>query len=181
MERDASVAGVLWGRVVPHPDNRGAFREVWRETALPSLSLEDTGEAAARFVQANLSFSKAGVLRGLHYHEKQLDHWVVVGGEVFVALVDLRTPQDQPTVTTRVLHPDETVTIPIKVAHGFLALRATTLLYFVTSEYDGTDERGVAWDDPRIRIAWPPAPTDDGRPILSDRDRGNPPLQSIRR
>jgi dTDP-4-dehydrorhamnose 3,5-epimerase len=174
------VAGVRWGRVEPHADERGAFREVWRASAFSDRAAPASTDVS-RFVQANLSYSKAGVLRGLHYHRRQLDHWVVVEGEVFVALVDLRSNADRPRAITRVLEVDETVTIPVLVAHGFLALRPTTLLYFVTNEYDGTDEHGLAWDDPAVGVAWPRLPTSGEVPLVSARDRGNPSLAEVRR
>jgi dTDP-4-dehydrorhamnose 3,5-epimerase len=136
--------------------------------------------ANSRFVQANVSFSKAGVLRGLHYHRRQLDHWVVVEGSVFVALVDLRSPESQPAVVTRVLETDDSVTIPILVAHGFLALRPTKLLYFVTSEYDGSDEHGLAWDDPVVGVPWPDRSGPEAPLVISARDQANPSLAEVR-
>ena len=58
--------------------------------------------------------------------------------------------------------------IPAGVAHGFLALEPLELLYLVTNEYDGTDELGFAWDDPRSACRGRrPRATADGRPILS--------------
>ena len=81
---------------------------------------------------------------------------------------------------TRELGPDESVTIPVGVAHGFLAIEPLELLYLVTNEFDGSDELGFAWDDPAVGIPWPfVAGTADGRPILSDRDRSNPPLAEL--
>lgn len=165
------IAGVAWGRIDAHGDDRGAFREVWRASKRPG-----------QFVQANLSLSKAGVLRGLHYHERQVDYWIVVDGEVFVALVDLRgdgTPT--PRTVTRILTKDDTVTIPEMVAHGFLAIAPTNLLYLVTNEYDGSDEHGLAWNDPDIGVVWPKVGTADGLPILSDRDRSNGPFETLRK
>src|SRR5438309_3580335 len=122
------IDGVRWGAIRAHADERGAFREVWRASAFAG---------APPFVQANLSRSKAGVLRALHYHRKQVDHWIVVTGRVFVALVDLRPLRSdakaRPPIETRTLSGDETVTIPTHVAHGFLALEPTQLLYLVTN------------------------------------------------
>src|SRR5439155_743675 len=89
------------------------------------LHPDETGIPGSRFVQANLSFSRAGVLRGLHFHKKQLDHWVVIDGEVFVALVDLRSRVSRPAVSTRVLGADETVTIPVRV--GVAAAHAVVI------------------------------------------------------
>jgi dTDP-4-dehydrorhamnose 3,5-epimerase len=177
-----AVTGVRWGTVKRFGDARGAFREVWRESAFPALSGVDTGREGARFVQANISTSAAGVLRGLHYHRRQLDHWVVLEGRAFVALVDVRPTATggRPITETRVLGPDETVTIPTGVAHGFLALTDLVLMYLVTNEYDGTDELGFSWDDPYVAVPWPTAVgTPGGRPILSDRDAKNPPLREL--
>jgi len=156
-------------------------------SAFPSLALAETGAPPGvepRFVQANLSTSATGVLRGLHLHLRQLDYWVVASGRAFVALVDVRGlldgTSDQPHVETRELETDESVVIPIGVAHGFLALEPLELLYLVTNEYDGSDELGFAWDDRAAAISWPHvAETPDGRPILSDRDGANPSLSDL--
>ena len=137
-----------------------------------------------RFVQANLSTSAAGVLRGLHYHRHQLDYWVVASGRALVALVDVRSmlngTGERPLVEAHELAADDWVVIPAGVAHGFLALQPLELVYLVTNEFDGADELGFAWDDPSVGVPWPPIMgTPDGRPILSDRDRSNPPLSEL--
>jgi dTDP-4-dehydrorhamnose 3,5-epimerase len=124
------------------------------------------------------------VLRGLHYHRRQLDYWVVVSGSALVALVDVRPliegSGDRALVETRRLAADDWVVIPAGVAHGFLALESLGLLYLVTNEFDNTDELGFAWDDPTVGVPWPDIPgTPDGRPILSDRDRSNPTLAEL--
>ena len=182
----SALPGVRYGAVQRHADARGAFRELWRESAFPSLTVEETGAAAGtqpRFVQANLSTSAAGVLRGLHYHRRQLDYWTVASGKAFVALVDVRpviAERGPAVVETRELAADEWVVIPAGVAHGFLALAPLELLYLVTNEFDGTDELGFAWDDPAVAVPWPRlGVTPDGRPILSDRDRSNPSLADL--
>lgn len=177
LERPPSrLPGVRFGAVERHADARGSFREVWR--ADPD---------GTTFVQANLSSSAAGVLRGLHLHRRQLDYWVVATGRAFVALVDVRGlldgTADRPAVETRALEPDDWVVIPEGVAHGFLALEPLELLYLVTNQYDGTDELGFAWDDPVAAVPWPSLPatsaTPAGRPILSGRDAANPPLAEL--
>ncbi len=169
----STIPGVVYASIERHADERGSFRELWRSSRLPEP-----------FVQANLSTSAAGVLRGLHLHRRQVDHWVVVDGRAFVALVDVRPLLDgsgpRPLVETRELGPDESVTIPVGAAHGFLAVEPLELLYLVTNEFDGSDELGFAWDDPAVGVPWPSFPgTADGRPILSDRDRSNPPLAEL--
>ena len=182
----SSLPGVRYGAIQRHADSRGAFRELWRASTFPTLSHAETGAPAGgepRFVQANLSSSAPGVLRGLHYHRRQLDYWTVASGRAFVALVDVRPAESSSgpaAVETRELAADDWVVIPAGVAHGFLALEPLEMLYLVTNEYDGADELGFAWDDPEVGVPWPPVEaTADGRPILSDRDRSNPSLAEL--
>jgi dTDP-4-dehydrorhamnose 3,5-epimerase len=183
----SALAGVRYGAIASHGDTRGAFRELWRASAFPALTAAETGSADGaqpQFVQANLSTSAAGVLRGLHYHRRQLDYWVVASGRAFVALVDVRPLLDgsgpRAVVETRELTENDWVVIPVGVAHGFLAIQPLQLVYLVTNEFDGSDELGFAWDDPAVGVPWPPVPsTADGRPILSDRDQSNPSLEEL--
>ena len=183
----SSLRGVRFGSIARHADSRGSFREVWRASAFPATDPAETGAPAGnepRFVQANVSTSAAGVLRGLHYHRRQLDYWTVTAGRALVALVDVRPLVDgsgpRAIVETRELATDDWVVIPAGVAHGFLAVEPLELLYLVTNEYDGSDELGFAWDDPAVGVPWPTvAGTPDGRPILSDRDRSNPSLADL--
>lgn len=150
------IEGVVVTPVERHEDGRGFFSEIAR-----------FGE----YRQANHSHSRRGVLRGLHYHVEQADLWYVVRGTAQVALADLRG--DEPVVETLTAGESSpcTIYVPPRVAHGFLALTDVDLVYLVTHEYDASDEHGVAWDDPTLAIPW--ALTN---PILSDRDRANPPL-----
>lgn len=177
LDRAASrIDGVRFGAIARFGDARGTFRELWRASASTSPD---------PYTQVNLSTSAVGVLRGLHLHRHQLDHWVVTRGRAFVALVDVRPmladdPAPAPIVETRELAEDDWVDIPIGVAHGFLALEPLELVYLVTNEYDGSDELGFAWDDPLASVPWPTvAAAPDGRPILSDRDRTNPSLTEL--
>jgi dTDP-4-dehydrorhamnose 3,5-epimerase len=184
----SALPGVRYGAIARHGDERGSFRELWREDTFGPIdaALAGSSPGAAsppRFVQANLSTSAAGVLRGLHLHRRQLDHWVVATGRAFVALIDVRpmlAGGPRPDVETRELSEDDWVDIPTGVAHGFLALEPLQLVYFVTNLYDGTDELGFAWDDPLAAVPWPQvSAARDGRPILSDRDRSNPSLAAL--
>lgn len=182
MSPSGRVDGVRWGRITAHADDRGSFTELWRTSWFGSLPTDATGVPDAAFVQANRSRSAAGVLRGLHFHRRQLDYWVVSSGRAFVALVDVRPmlhDGGRPLVETRELGGDETVTIPAGIAHGFLAVEPLELIYLVTNEHDGTDELGFAWDDPLAAVDWPAVPTADGRPILSGRDLSNPSLAEL--
>lgn len=166
--RSTDITGVMRRAVEMREDVRGSFGEVWRASATAPLDV-------ATFVQANLSRSAAGVLRGIHFHRRQKDMWVVLEGRAHVCLVDLRDrlagASTRPVSVAEVYQPGEAVLIPEGVAHGFWALDQVSLLYMVTNEYDGTDEHGFTWDDQDAAAKWP-----SGEPILSDRDAAAPSL-----
>jgi dTDP-4-dehydrorhamnose 3,5-epimerase len=165
------IAGVLRRRLAPHEDRRGSFSELWRSSWTAPISGDP-------FVQANLSKSMAGVLRGMHFHLHQADLWLVLDGRAVVALADLRGAGSEatwrPPTAVLELGAGEALLIPERVAHGFYAPVELSLVYFVTQEFDGSDEHGFAWDDPLVAIAWP---TTD--PLISDRDRANPRLAEV--
>jgi len=158
-----AVAGAMRRSLTAHADPRGSFTELWRESWTAGLG-------APAFRQANLSRSAAGVLRGMHLHHRQDDLWVVLEGRAFVAIVDLRAmiagTSAAPIGDAFELGPGAAVYIPRGVAHGFLALETMALAYLVTTEYDGTDEHGFAWNDPLAAVPWPTLDV-----TLSERDR----------
>ena len=166
---EGRLPGVLLRRMAIHPDARGAFGELWRA--------DWTDPFGARMVQANLSRSRKGVLRGLHFHQHQADLWIVAEGQPLVALVDLRAAvagTGRPVVDIIETQPGDTLYLPAGVAHGFYAPEDMTLIYLVTNVYDGTDELGFRWDDPDAGVSWP-----DPAPVLSDRDAAAPSLASL--
>ncbi|GIV68604.1 dTDP-4-dehydrorhamnose 3,5-epimerase family protein [Caldilinea sp.] len=163
------IAGVKIVRLKVFRDERGRFLETFRKEWFP--------ERTWSIVQTNRSDSRAGVLRGLHYHFRQVDYWYVAQGRIRVGLADLR--KDSPTFgaseTVEMGEQNEYgLYIPSGVAHGFYALTDATLIYLVDNYYDGGDEFGVAWDDPDLAVPW-----NVRAPILSARDRANPRLQEI--
>src|SRR4051794_19250479 len=117
--------------------------------------------------QSNLAFSRKGVIRGLHYHERgQSDLFACVSGKVRVVVLDRESGE---TFTVDIGDDNPvTVFIPGKHAHGYEALSACLFLYHVTEEYDrdDPDEHGVPWDDPRVKHLW-----STQSPILSSRDK----------
>jgi len=165
------IAGAVRRRLIEHADQRGAFSELWRAGWTVSLTPRP-------FVQANLSRSRPGVLRGMHFHMRQADLWIILEGHATVGLVDLRDAADEPAWQPRTalldLHRDDALYVPERVAHGFYAAEELSLLYLVTSEFDGRDEHGFAWDDRLAALSWP---TQD--PVLSARDRANQPLRDV--
>ncbi len=154
------IDGVAHIELEQHTDERGYFMETLRGEWFPDFV----------FVQANQSFSDKGVLRGLHYHLRQEDLWMIPRGKARVALVDLRaSSRTYLAVEQFSLSGSNAVLIPRGVAHGFYAEEPTIMSYHVTEYYDGSDENGVLWSDPEIGIEWPMTDV-----VLSDRDVDNP-------
>jgi len=136
-------------------DDRGCFFESFN-----SKKLSDSG-IKADFVQDNISRSKKGVLRGLHY---QLDPMAqtklltVLSGKILDVAVDLRA--GSPTFGKHLsveLNSDNKrmVLIPRGFAHGFVALEDNTLvMYKCDNYYSPVDERGIRYNDPSLNINW---------------------------
>ena len=163
------IAGVYTVDLRAHADERGRFAETFRRGWFPQVNWDR--------LQLNRSDSRRHVLRGLHWHRRQVDYWVVTRGRIRAALVDLR--QSSPTARAVELvelgaDTGPGLFIPIGVAHGFLALEDATLTYVVNNYYDSTDEQGLAWNDPQLKIPW-----GLDTPLLSARDGGNPTLAEL--
>jgi dTDP-4-dehydrorhamnose 3,5-epimerase len=137
-------------------DDRGWFMELMRASRLPEAT-----------VQTNVSFSRAGTVRGLHYHERgQSDLFVCLRGTIRIVVLDRDSAE---TFVVDVGDDNQAaVWVPGHHAHGFEALTDALVLYHVTREYDAAepDEHGIPWDDERVRHLW-----STGSPILSERDR----------
>ena len=138
-----------------HEDERGWFCELRRDSDLPQ-----------GMMQTNISFSRAGVIRGLHYHERgQDDLFVCLQGTARVVVLDRETGE----TFTEDIGDDNFVAvyIPGHYAHGFEALSDLLFCYHVTEEYDpaNPDEHEVPWDDERVKHLW-----STQSPTLSDRD-----------
>lgn len=171
-----AVAGVYVVTPRVFADPRGSFVETYRREWIPH---------GREMVQANRGDRAANTVVGLHYHLHQADYWVVPSGIARVVLHDLRegSPTDGGTWTIDLGskpgtpgpdHDHRGVFIPPGVAHGFAALTDLTITYLVDGYYNPADELGVAWDDPAIGADWGVE-----EPILSDRDRANPPRSEL--
>ena len=151
-------------------DDRGFFVETFRKDWFPQRSWD--------IFQGNRSTSKKGVLRGLHYHFRQVDYWYVPSGLLRAGMVDIRpsspTYLQSQTIEMGDGHPVG-LFIPVGVAHGFVALTDVTLTYIVDNYYNGGgDENGVAWNDPAFNLDW-----GIKNPIVSGRDLENPLLKDV--
>lgn len=154
-------------------DSRGFFYEIFKDTLASEIG-------TPRFVQDNHSQSSKGVLRGMHFqvNRPQAQLVTVLRGEIYDVVVDLR-PGSKTYGQWVGAHLSETGTrqiyMPPGFAHGFLVLSDVADLHYKVSEiYDHSDEGGLLWNDPEIRIEWP-----DSVETISDRDMKYPRLKDI--
>jgi len=161
-------------------DERGWFMECYNQAVF-----EKAVGYAVPFVQDNHSYSKRGVLRGLHY---QLPPYAqgklvrVTQGTVWDVAVDIR--RSSPTFgkwagVELSAENRRQLWIPPGFAHGFVTLSDTAeFLYKTTAFYNKASEGAIAWNDPQLAIAWPQMP---GVPMLvADKDSAAPLLKDAR-
>ncbi len=155
-------------------DERGFFFESYHENKFADLGIKD------RFVQDNHARSVRDTLRGLHYQIRnpQAKLCRVVQGEVLDVVVDVRRGSPYfgkwESVVLSALNRRQ-IYVPAGFAHGYLVLsESAEFLYKCNDFYTPEYERGVQWNDPVIAIEWPVE-----APILSDKDRRNPPLSEV--
>lgn len=149
-------------------DERGYFYEAYNKNAFHELGLDYD------FVQDNQSFSRKGVLRGLHFQKQfpQAKLVRVIEGEVFDVAVDLR--KDSPTFgkwygVTLSGENKKMFMIPRGFAHGFLVLSETAVFSYKCDDfYHPNDEGGIIYNDPDIGIEWPRV---DCELVLSEKDK----------
>ncbi len=171
-----AIPGLLIITPDVYGDERGWFMEAFQE-----VRYQETLGLDVHFVQDNLSQSKRGVLRGLHYQAPPFVQGKlvsVVRGRVLDVAVDIRF--GSPTFGQHVaveLSADNhrQFWIPPGFAHGFVALEDETLFaYKCTNAYSKEHDRGVRYDDPALGIAWGVA-----APIVSAKDQAHPLLKDI--
>ena len=168
----------LAGVVIIEPDvfgdARGFFMETWNQTRYVEAGFPGV------FVQDNLSYSKRGVLRGLHFQHPNAQGKLVyvVRGEVYDVAVDIRVRS--PTFrrwkgeflsaeNKRQLY------VPPGYAHGFCVTSEDALVaYKCTAAYSAACEGSIRWDDPDIGIDWPRLEF-----VLSDKDKTAPLLRDL--
>ncbi|HVZ29417.1 MAG TPA: dTDP-4-dehydrorhamnose 3,5-epimerase [Asticcacaulis sp.] len=160
-------------------DSRGYFAETYKDAWFRD-NVADLG-----FVQDNQSLSsETGTIRGLHYQAAPFEQGKLVrclAGAIFDVAVDIRT--GSPTFGQWVgieLTPDngEQLWVPPGFAHGFCTLMPDTVVFYkVTAPYSREHDFGVAFNDSAIGIKWP---VELAKAILSDKDRVQPPLASLK-
>jgi dTDP-4-dehydrorhamnose 3,5-epimerase len=161
------MEGLVLLEVPVFSDDRGFFLESYNQNNFNNLGIP------FHFVQDNLSNSKKGVLRGLHFQAPPFDQGKLVRvlrGAVLDVVVDIR--QSSPTYGKyfKVELSENNflaLFIPPGFAHGFVALQDNTLFqYKCTNYYHKASEMGLMWNDPDLAIDW-----EINAPLLSDKDR----------
>ncbi|HOC00891.1 MAG TPA: dTDP-4-dehydrorhamnose 3,5-epimerase [Verrucomicrobiota bacterium] len=172
------VPGQLDGLLLIEPDvfgdERGFFLETWNRRRYAEAGLD------IDFVQDNLSRSRRGILRGLHFQNPSSQGKLVMAleGEVFDVAVDLR--RSSPTFgrwqgVLLSAGNKRQFYLPPGFAHGFQVVSETALFHYkCTAAYAPANECAVRWDDPELAIAWPIA-----NPVLSAKDAHAPRLSQI--
>lgn len=172
--RETKLPGVLliepkiWG------DPRGYFVELWQADRYGQHGMP------RQFLQDNISFSKRGVLRGLHFQNPSTQGKLVfpLEGEIHDVVVDLRRSSKtfgQWLGARLSAEAKQQIWVPAGFAHGFVVTSETALVvYKCTDSYNAKAEWGIAWDDPDLGIEWPVKD-----PVLSDKDKVYPRLKQL--
>ena len=150
-------------------DNRGYFSESWNQKDFDQL----IGKSI-KFLQDNLSFSKQGVIRGLHYqlqpfHQSKLV--TCISGEIFDVAVDLRRNSRTFGNWVGVILNNKNhnkLWIPEGFAHGFLVMSSSALVIYKVDHYWKKNyEKSIRWDDQYLNIRWPKV---IGKGLISEKD-----------
>jgi dTDP-4-dehydrorhamnose 3,5-epimerase len=159
------LEGVLLIQPRRFEDDRGYFYESYNRDRYAGHGLE------IDFVQDNMSLSRRGVLRGLHFQHPRAQSKLVsvLAGEVYDVVVDIRP--DSPTFgrsfgTVLSERAGRQMFIPEGFAHGFVTLSEDAVFAYKCSEYyHPGDEYTLRWDDSELAIEWPVA-----EPLVSQKD-----------
>ncbi|MFC9248097.1 dTDP-4-dehydrorhamnose 3,5-epimerase [Streptomyces sp. NPDC057136] len=172
--RQLSVPGAWLHTPTVHPDSRGSFHEAYR-----AADFTDGVGRPLRLAQANVSVSRRGVLRGVHYADVppgQGKYVTCLRGAILDVAVDLRSGSPtygnwEAVELSAANH--RSLYLAEGLGHAFLALDDdTTVMYLCSEGYAPGREHGIHPLDPELAIAWP----EDVRPVLSDKDAGAPTL-----
>ncbi|HOD12703.1 MAG TPA: dTDP-4-dehydrorhamnose 3,5-epimerase [Candidatus Omnitrophota bacterium] len=171
-----NIPGPLLIDPVVFHDERGFFKEVFK---LPDFLAFGVKKPLA---QINRSHSRKNVLRGLHYQKQpfaQAKLIQVLAGKIFDVAVDIRRGSPyygQWAAVTLQAQDHQMLFIPEGFAHGFVALSDEAQIeYYCSDIYSPAHERGIAYHDPQLKIAWPVkdpvlSPKDTQYPLLKDSD-----------
>lgn len=174
--KETGIQGLL--EIIPtlFKDDRGWFYEFFNEQTFRNAGIPE------KFVQENTSFSKKGVVRGLHFQyapHAQGKLVTVHAGKALDVVVDLRKGSETFGRTYSCLLDSgrrNMLMVPEGFAHGFVALEETIFFYKCTNFYNKAAEGGIRWNDPQLNIQW-----GVDNPIISDKDAVLPTLEELMR
>jgi dTDP-4-dehydrorhamnose 3,5-epimerase len=155
-------------------DDRGYFLETFRAARYAAAGIP------ASFVQDNVSVSRRGVLRGLHYQEPAAQGKLVtvLVGEIFDVAVDIRKSSATFGQWVSAVLSAEThrqLWVPPGFAHGFCVTSDTAVVaYKCTTVYEPAAEGTIVFSDPDLAIPWPVAD-----PVVSAKDRAGLLLRDV--
>jgi len=174
--KTTGIEGLIEISPAVYGDDRGWFFEFYKEEAFHKAGIK------TRFVQENQSFSKKGVIRGLHLQLppfEQAKLVAVISGKVMDVVVDLRKGSKTfGEVYYCLLESDRhnMLMVPEGFAHGFAALEDSIFFYKCSNFYNKESETGIRWNDEQLNINWPVQ-----NPLLSEKDCILPTLDELLR
>lgn len=158
-----------------HQDSRGYFIEIYNQKEFNQAGLD------MKFIQENLSVSKKGVLRGMHYQKKfpQGKLIRVINGAIYDVVIDMRknskTYKKWYGIELNDIN-NKQLYVPYGFAHGFYVLSDIAKVnYKVTDYWHPNDEIGIPWNDPTINIKWPISK--ECTPIIAEKDKNYRPIE----
>jgi len=168
---ESKLPGVFEIYIEPHTDERGFFARSWCQKEFAQHGLNPD------LAQCNISVtSRKGTLRGMHFQVAPFAEAKLVRctrGSIYDVVVDLRPHSPAfrdwiAVVLTAEKH--NMLYVPENCGHGFMTLQDDVEVFYQMSEfYNPEAARGVRWDDPAFRIAWP-----ERLEVISERDRTYP-------
>ncbi|MCT8389941.1 dTDP-4-dehydrorhamnose 3,5-epimerase [Leuconostoc holzapfelii] len=173
-----AIPGMLEFDLPVHGDNRGWFKENFQKEKMVPLGFPETFFAEGK-LQNNVSFSRQGVLRGLHAEPWDKYISVADGGQVLGAWVDLRAGDSFGHVYQTVIDASKGIFVPRGVANGFQVLSETVSYSYLVNDYWALELKPkyafVNYADPTLGIEW----ADVANAEVSEADKQHPLLKDV--
>ncbi len=174
----AEIPGMLEFDIPVHGDNRGWFKENFQKEKMVPLGFPKSFFAEGK-LQNNVSFSRQGVLRGLHAEPWDKYISVADNGKVLGAWVDLRAGDSFGHVYQTVIDASKGIFVPRGVANGFQVLSETVSYSYLVNDYWALELKPkyafVNYADPTLGIEW----ADVAHAEVSEADKNHPLLKDV--
>ena len=174
----AEIPGMLEFDIPVHGDNRGWFKENFQKEKMVPLGFPESFFAEGK-LQNNVSFSRQGVLRGLHAEPWDKYISVADNGKVLGAWVDLRAGDSFGHVYQTVIDASKGIFVPRGVANGFQVLSETVSYSYLVNDYWALELKPkyafVNYADPTLGIEW----SDVSHAEVSEADKNHPLLKDV--